>query len=131
MRAAKTLVTTLLAVALAGVAAQARDSVNDYAFEPVNVDVKSGAGSELAVRVTHKPTGNPVEGIVLVHTRLDMSPDGMEMMTAKPIPRPSTEPGLYRFRTDLTMSGGWALKLVAKLPGEAETVERTIVFKAK
>ena len=32
----------------------------DYTFEPVKVDVKDGSGSELAVRITHKPTGKPV-----------------------------------------------------------------------
>jgi hypothetical protein len=47
---------------------------NDYAFEPVKVDVKNGPGSELAVRIVHKPTGKPVEGVVLFRTRLDMSP---------------------------------------------------------
>ena len=31
----------------------------------------------------------------------------------------------------LTMAGGWALKLQAKVPGESETVEGTVVFKVK
>jgi hypothetical protein len=29
------------------------------------------------------------------------------------------------------MAGGWAFKLQAKVPGEAETLEGTIVVKAK
>ena len=103
----------------------------DYAFEPVKVDVKNGSGSELAVRIVHKPTGKPVEGAVLFRTRLDMSPDSMGEMTAKHAAQPSSEPGVYKFKADLTMAGGWALKLMAKLPGEADTIEATVVFKAK
>jgi YtkA-like protein len=104
---------------------------NDYVFEPVKVDVKNGTGSELAVRITHKPTGKPVEGVVLFRTRLDMSPDSMGEMTAKHVAQSSTEPGVYKFRADLTMAGGWAFKLMAKVPGESETVQGTVVFKAK
>jgi hypothetical protein len=104
---------------------------NDYVFEPVSVDVRNGIGRELAVRLVHKPTGKPVEGAVLFRTRLDMSPEGMDEMTAKPTALPSTEPGVYKFRADLTMAGGWALKVMAKVPGETETVEATVVFRAK
>ena len=103
----------------------------DYAFEPVAVDVKNGKGSELAVKLVHKPTGKPVEGAVLFRTRLDMSPDKMGDMTAKHAAMPTKEPGVYRFTADLTMAGGWAFKLQAKVPGEPETVEGTVVFQAK
>jgi hypothetical protein len=103
----------------------------DYVFEPVNIDVKNGSGSELAVRIVHKSTGKPVEGAVLFRTRLDMSPDSMDEMQAKHTAVPSNEPGVYRFKADLTMAGGWALKLMAKLPGEADTIEGAVVFKAK
>lgn len=103
----------------------------DYAFEPVKVEVKNGRGSELAVRIVHKPTGKPVEGAVLFRTRLDMSPDSMGEMTAKHTAQPSSEPGVYKFKADLTMAGGWAFKLMVKVPGETETVEGTVVFKAK
>lgn len=103
----------------------------DYAFEPVKVEVKNGRGSELAVRIVHKPTGKSVEGAVLFRTRLDMSPDSMGEMTAKHTAQPSSEPGVYKFKADLTMAGGWAFKLMVKVPGETETVEGTVVFKAK
>jgi hypothetical protein len=118
-------------IALAVAAQPAHAAPNDYTFEPVNGDVRNGSGSELAVRVIHKPTGKPVEGVVLFRTRLDMSPDSMGEMTAKHVAQPSTEPGVYRFRADLTMAGGWAFKLMAKVPGESETVQGTVVFKAK
>ena len=107
----------------------------DYEFQPVAVDVKNGPGSELAVRLVHKPTGKSVDGALLIRTRLDMSPDSMGEMTAKHTAMPpgtsGTDPGVYRFKADLTMAGGWAFKLQAKVPGETETIEGTVVFKAK
>lgn len=109
-------------VALAG--------AGDYAFEPVRAEVKNGAGSEVAVRLVHKPSNKPVTGAVLFRTRLDMGPDDMASMTAKHEAAPSTEPGVYRFKADLTMAGRWAFRVMAKVPGEAETVQATVVFKA-
>ena len=103
----------------------------DYVFEPVSVNVPSGVGSELALRIIHKPTGKPVAGAVLFRTRLDMSSESMGEMTAKHTALPSTEPGVYKFRADLTMAGGWTFKLMAKVPGETGTVEGTVVFRAK
>lgn len=119
-----------LGLAIITVAPVAFAGARDYEFQPVAADVKNGAGSEIAVRIVHKPTGMPVEGVVLFRTRLDMSPDNMGGMTAKHAATPSSEPGVYRFKADFTMSGGWALKLQAKVPGESETVEGTVVFNA-
>jgi hypothetical protein len=118
-------------LALAFVATNARAGASDYVFEPLSVEVRNGSGSELAVRLVHKPSGKPVVGAVLFRTRLDMSPDSMGEMTAKHSALPSTEPGVYKFRADLTMAGGWALKLMAKVPGETDTVQGTVVFQAK
>lgn len=103
----------------------------DYEFQPVSADVKNGAGSEFGVRLVHKSSGKPVVGAVIFRTRLDMSPDSMGEMTAKHAAVPGSEPGVYRFKADFTMAGGWAFKLQAKVPGENETVEGTVVFKAK
>ena len=103
----------------------------DYEFQPVSIEVKNGAGSDVAVRLVNKITGKPVEGAVIFRTRLDMSPDTMDEMTAKHTAAPSNEPSVYRFKADFTMAGRWALKLQAKVPGEAETVVGTVVFKAK
>ena len=118
-------------VALAVAPAPAFAGAGDYAFEPVKVEVKNGPGSELAVRLVHKPTGKPVKDAIVFRTRLDMSPDAMEAMTAKHEALPSSEAGVYRFRAHLTMEGGWAFKLMAKVQGEPETVTGTVVFKAK
>ena len=126
--------TRLFAIASLGfalIAAPAYAGANDYEFQPVRVDVKNGSGIDVAVRIVDKRTGKPVEGAVIFRTRLDMSPDTMDEMTAKHTAAPSNEPSVYRFKADFTMAGRWALKLQAKVPGEAETVVGTVVFKAK
>jgi hypothetical protein len=110
-------------VALAG--------ADDYEFQPVNSEIKNGAGAELSVRLVDKRTGKTVPGAIIFRTQLDMSPDGMGGMLAKHEALPAVEPGVYRYKAHITMAGGWAFKLQAKLPGEPETVEGNIVFTAK
>lgn len=104
---------------------------SDYEFQPVKINVRKGAARELAVRLVHKPTGKPVSGAVLFRTRLDMSPDQMEAMTAKHAAVPTEEPGVHRFTADLTMAGSWALRIMAKVQGEADTVQGTVIFQAE
>jgi hypothetical protein len=94
-----------LAMSLSALVAHAAPA--DYVFEPVSVNVRNGKDSEIAVRLVNKATGKPVEGAVLFRTRLDMSPDSMGEMTAKHTAAPSGEPGVYKFRADFTMAGGW------------------------
>jgi hypothetical protein len=103
----------------------------DYSFEAVQVEVRSGPDSELAVRLIHKPTGKAVSGAIIFRSRLDMSPDEMGSMTAKHEPLPETEPGVYRFKADLTMAGRWAFKMMAKVQGETATIEGSVIFAAK
>ncbi len=121
----------LVAIAIIGLAPSAFAGAKDYEFQPVAAAVKNGNGSEVAVRLVNKLTGKPVEGAVLFRTRLDMSPDSMGEMQAKHAAMPGSEPGIYRFKADFTMAGSWAFKVQAKVPGEAETVEGTVVFTAK
>lgn len=106
-------------------------AAQEYAFEAVKTEVRNGPGSEIAVRLVHKPSGNPVKDAVIFRTRLDMSPENMEGMTTKIEPLTESEPGVFKFRADFTMAGGWALKLQAKVQGEPETVQGTVVFTAK
>lgn len=106
-------------------------AASDYVFEPVNAEVRNGPGSEIAVKLLHKPSGKPVEGAIIIRTRLDMSPDSMEAMTTTVEPMTETAPGVYKFKADFTMAGGWALKLQAKVQGEPETIVGTVVFTAK
>lgn len=117
---------------LAGLpAAPAMAGASDYAFEPVQAEVKSGPGQEVAVRLVHKPGGHPVPGAVIFQTRLDMAPDGMAEMTSTIKPDQSSEPGVYRYKADFTMAGRWALTLAAKVQGEPETVKGMVVLQAK
>ena len=106
-------------------------AAQDYAFEAIKAEVRNGPGGDIAVRLVHKPSGKPVEGAVIFRTRLDMSPENMEGMTTKVEPLTESEPGVYKFRADFTMAGGWALKLQAKVQGEPETVQGAVVFTAK
>lgn len=125
----KTMLVACLVAVSSSIAAFA--AAQDYAFEAVNAEVRNGPSSDIAVRLVHKPSGKPVEGAVIFRTRLDMSPDNMEGMTTKVEPLSESEPGVYKFRADFTMAGGWALKLQAKVQGEPETVQGTVVFTAK
>jgi len=43
---------------------------------------------------------------------------------------PSTEPGVYRFKTNLSMAGRWQLTLGAKVQGETGTIQSKLVLKA-
>jgi YtkA-like len=109
-------------VALAG--------AGDYVFEPVNVDVKKGDDVIVSVRLKHKATGKPVPDAVIVQTRIDMAPDGMAEMASSLMPVPSTEPGVYSFKTELSMPGRWLLSIAAKVQGEPETVVGKVTFRA-
>jgi hypothetical protein len=120
-----------LGFAIAAPFSQVFAGANDYEFQLVASEVKAASNAPLAVRLIHKPTNKPVSGAVLFRTRLDMSPEDMGDMAAKLTPDASSEPGVYAFKADLSMAGKWALKLQAKVPGETETVQGTVVVKAK
>lgn len=111
--------------------AGAQAAASDYVFEPVQVDVRrAGNDAVVAVRLIHKPTGRPVSGAVIIQTRLDMAPDNMGEMLAPLAPLPSPEPGVYAFKTSLSMNGRWQLSIAAKVQGEPETVVSRVVFRA-
>ena len=103
---------------------------NDYAFEPVKAEVKKGDDVVVSVRLKHKASGKPVADAVIVQTRIDMGPDGMGEMASPLTPVPSSEPGVYAFKTDLSMVGRWLLSIAAKVQGEPETVVGKITFRA-
>jgi YtkA-like len=103
---------------------------NDYVFEPVKAEVKKGDDVIVAVRLKHKATGKAVTDAVIVQTRIDMSPDAMGEMGSPLTPVPSNEPGVYSFKTDLSMQGRWLFSIAAKVQGEPETVVGKITFRA-
>jgi len=116
------------AMSLAGSAAFA--AASDYAFEPVNAEMKKGDDVTVAVRLINKQTRKPVPDAVIIRTRVDMAPDGMAEMQSQVTPLPAKEPGVYAFRTDLPMEGRYQLSLSAKVQGEAQTVSGKVVITA-
>lgn len=107
---------------------QARAAIDDYAFELVQSALKRGQGI-IDVRLIHKPDGKLVSDAVIFATRLDMAPDDMEAMTSAIEPTKASQPGLYRFKVDLTDEGRWRISLAAKLQGEVGTLQKRLVFR--
>jgi hypothetical protein len=103
--------------------------VQDYEFELVQNEAKKGDGTVVSVRLVDKRTGKPVPDAVISAKRIDMAPDGMADMAGKIEQLPSAEPGIYRFKTKLSMEGRWQLSLAAKVQGEVGTVESKLVLK--
>jgi hypothetical protein len=118
----------VVAISLMNAAALA--GANDYSFEPVVAELKKGDDVIVAVRLLHKPTGKPVTDAVIIRTRVDMGPDGMADMESPVVAVPANDPGVYAFKTDLSMPGRWLLSVAAKVQGEPETVVGKVVFKA-
>jgi len=120
-------VALLAAISLSGAAFA---GANDYVFEPMKAEGRKGDDVVVSVRLKHKATGKPVTDAVIVQTRIDMSPDAMGEMASPLTPVPSNEPGVYSFKTDLSMQGRWLLSIAAKVQGEPETVVGKITFRA-
>ncbi|WP_176539252.1 FixH family protein [Rhizobium sp. M1] len=120
----------LAGVLIAGSATVSLAAAQDYEFQSVSTEVKQGQGSLVSVRLIDKRTGKAVPDAVIFTTRMDMAPEGMEMMTTPVEAATSTEPGVYSFKTDFTMAGGWRFKLAAKVQGEPDTVQGELVLKA-
>jgi hypothetical protein len=112
------------------VSAAALADVKDYEFQLIQSEMKKGDGAIVAVRLVNKKSGKLVPDAVIFAKRIDMAPDAMQEMMAPLEQLPSTEPGVYRFKTDLMMQGRWQLSLGAKVQGEEGTVEAKLVLKA-
>jgi hypothetical protein len=122
--------TAALAATISLAASAAMAGAGDYAFEPVNPEMKKGDDATVAVRLTNKTTGKPVPDAVIFKTRVDMAPDGMAEMESSVAPLPSKEPGVYAFKTDLPMAGRYQVTLSAKVQGEADTVTGKVIVTA-
>ena len=128
MKTSRILAVTAI-LSLLGSAMPAFSDIKDYEFQLVQNEAKKGE-AVIAVRLLNKKTGKPVPDAVIAAKRVDMAPDGMADMTPRIEQLPSTEPGIYRFKTNLSMEGRWQLSLGAKVQGETGTVESKLVIKA-
>jgi len=117
------------ALALSNLVAPAFADIKDYEFQLVQNEAKKGE-AVIAVRLVNKKTGKAVPDAVIAAKRIDMAPDGMAEMATRIDQLPSTEPGVYRFKANLSMEGRWQLSLGAKVQGENGTVENKLVLKA-
>jgi len=121
----------MVAVALTvGAAAAALAGADDYDFQAVSGEIKAGKGRAIAFKLIDKRKKKPVEGAAFLRTQLDMSPENMANVKGKVAPDNSTDPAVYRFKGDFTMSGVWALKLQAKVPGESATIQGVLILRA-
>ena len=108
----------------------AHAEIKDYAFQLVQTEVKKGDEAIVDVRLINKKTGKPVPDALIFAKRIDMAPDGMASMAVTIEQMPAQEPGVYRFKTNLTMAGRWQLSLGAKVQGETGSVESKLILKA-
>ena len=107
----------------------ARGDVKDFEFQLVQNELKKG-DAIVVVRLINKRTKAPVPDAVIFAKRIDMAPDGMASMAESVEQLPSTVPGEYRFKTNLSMQGRWQLSLGAKVQGETGSVQGKLVVKA-
>jgi len=103
--------------------------IKDYEFQLVQGEARKGE-AVIAVRLLNRKTNKAIPDAVISAKRIDMAPEGMADMTPRIEQLPSTEPGVYRFKTNLSMEGRWQLSLGAKVQGENGTVESKLVVKA-
>ena len=118
-----------LGVLLLAITSPVHADVKDYEFQLVKSELKKG-DAIVEVRLINKKTQTPVPDAVIFAKRIDMAPDNMASMDSPLEPLPSTQPGVYRFKTNLSMAGGWRLSLGAKVQGEEGTVESKLILKA-
>lgn len=126
----RAVIAALVLMSCAATASPARADVKDFEFQLVQSEVKKGNAATVAVRLVNKKTGKAVPDAVIIAKRIDMAPDAMAEMVSPLEQLPSTEPGVYRFKTNLSMEGRWQLSLGARVQGETGTVQGKLVLKA-
>jgi hypothetical protein len=128
---ARAVFVALAGLAMMAIAQPAAADVKDYRFELVQPTVPVGPESVISVRLVNTRTGKPVPDAVIFATRLDMAPDAMAEMISKTTQLAGGEPGVYRFKANVSMEGRWQLSLGAKVQGETGTVESKLVIQAR
>ncbi len=93
----------LVGLSFAGLFSHAWAGIQDYEFQLVKTEIKQGNEAEVAVRLIDKRSGKTVPDAVIFTQRVDIAPDGMEMMAVPIETLPSTKSGIYRFKAQLSM----------------------------
>jgi hypothetical protein len=119
------------AIAFSGGETAAQTNIEKFDFQLVQETVRQGNDVTIEVKLVHTPTGKLVPDAVIFARRMDMEPDGMPTMTADLILEPSDQPGIYRFKTSLSMEGQWRLSLAAKVQGATGTLQKRLILKAQ
>ena len=119
-----------IALAIMALASPLLAAADNYEFQAGVGEFKAGRGRVISIKLIDKRTKKPVPGATFVHTTLDMSPENMADTKGKIVPDTSTDPDVYRFKADFSLSGVWALKLKAKVPGESQTVDGVLILRA-
>lgn len=101
-----------------------------YRWEALETETAVEPNQALVFRLVGAD-GKSVQGAEISDIRLDMSPDGMEAMSAPVSADTATEPGTFAYRADLTMAGRWALHVTANVPGENSPINGEIIFTAR
>lgn len=101
-------------------------AAQDYRFELAGSIVKSGKASLVRIRLIHVRDGKPILGAIVIQSKFDMGPEGMATMTAPVKTVPSTDPAVYQFEVQPSTPGNWAIEILAKIQGEAETVRGSV-----
>jgi len=122
--------TAVLALAIIALASPALPAADNYEFQAGSSELKAGKGRVISIKLIDKRTKKAVSGATFIHTALDMSPENMADTKGKIAADTSTDPNVYRFKADFSLSGVWALKLKAKVPGEVQTVEGVLILRA-
>jgi hypothetical protein len=104
---------------------------NDYRFETAEVQASGPGRTTVVVRLVHVKDKRPVDGAVILESKTDMGPSGMDEMFGKVTATTSDQPGLYRFLIETGMAGKWELIRTAKVQGEAGPVTGKITYYAK
>jgi hypothetical protein len=98
----------------------------DYRFELAGPIVKSANPSLVKIRLIHISDGKPIPAAIVINSKFDMRPEGMDTMTAPVKSVPSADPAVYQFKVQPSMPGKWAIDIAAKVQGETETVRGTV-----
>lgn len=82
--------------------------------------------SMFLVRLVWASNGAPITNAKVALLRVDMSPDGMDEMTARAYVRPYGDPGSYRVEVHPLMAGRWAVTLDGHMADHPVSVRQVL-----